>query len=328
MSESGDLRVAVVGVGPDGIGRTHVRLLGGWPDAALVGICDVSPAAFDGIETKVPYYLDYELMLGEARPDAVILATPPASHARLTQSAAARGIHVFAEKPMAESAGSAREMIAACRKAGVTLMIGQKKRFVPALARLKDLLESDLGPPQCVVYRYIHPWRSEKDWFWSETDGGGPLRENAVHAADLLRWLCGEPDRIQGEGDYFTFEDRKPQLNCALATIRFLSGAIASLATGMVGTTAFPNEELFVTTARGVAEVAGPFDNPRSLRWALRGNREALTETFEGDPFRRELEHFFRCVRTGETPLTDGEEGLKSLELCERWRKEICRPES
>lgn len=318
------VRTAVVGVA--GIGKTHVRLVQGHADAELVGVCDVSTTALAALETAAPTYTDYTRLLDESRPEAVILATPPASHLPLGRAAAERGIHVFAEKPMAESVAAAQGLIDACAAAGVVLMLGHKKRFVPALARLKELLEDELGPAQFVIYRYAHPWRSEKAWFWDEADGGGPLRENVVHAADVLRWLCGEVERIQGEGDYFTFEDRAPQLNCAVMTLRFGTGAIASLSAGMVGTPALSTEDLYITTARGLAEVSGRFDNPGTLRWALRGEKELRTETFDADPFVCELDHFFACVRTGATPLTSGEEGLRSLALCERWKQELRRP--
>jgi predicted dehydrogenase len=320
---SSRLRVAVVGLA--GIGRVHVRLLSSREDAELVGVCDLSPAALEAAETTAPRFGDYARLLEEARPEAVLLATPPAAHLSLTRQAAERGIHVFAEKPMAETVASAQGMIDACAAAGVTLMIGHKKRYVPALARLKSLLEGELGPARFVIHRYAHPGRSEKDWFWREADGGGPLRENAVHAADLLRWLCGEVERVEGEGDFLTFEDRAPQLNCAVLTLRFRSGAIGTLAAGMVGSPPFLEEDFWVATEAGVAEVRGPFDNPNSLRWCLRSDRKERVESFEGDPFSLELDEFLDCVRTGRTPLTNGQEGMGSLELCERW-KTAARP--
>jgi predicted dehydrogenase len=324
VSEQRAVRVAVVGLA--GIGRRHAALLAEMPEAELVGACDISAAAAAAVPPGVPFQEDFAAMLDDTQPEAVVLATPPASHLPLTTAAAERGVHVLAEKPMAESVASAQRMIDACEAANVVLMLGHKKRFVPALVRLKELLTGELGPAEFVIYRYPHPGRSEKAWFWDESDGGGPLRENVVHAADTLRWLCGEVERIQGEADYFTFLDRAPQPSCAVMTLRFTSGAIASLSAGMVGVPALPDEDLYVATARGVAEVSGRFDNPDRLRWALRGEREARIETFEGDPFRIELQHFFACIRTGGVPRTHGPEGLASLALCERWKRDLIHP--
>ncbi len=323
MSEPTPIRIAVVGLA--GVGRTHMRLLDEMPDAALVGVCDVRTDLEAVKTTTAPFFDDCARMLDEIAPQAVVLATPPATHLPLAKAASQRGIHVLVEKPMAESVRSAEAMVEACAEAGVVLMLGHKKRFVPALARLRELLYGELGPAQFLSYRYVHPGRSQKAWFWDEADGGGPLRENVVHAADLLRWLVGEVVRIQGEADHFTFEDRAPQLNCAAMTLRFDTGAVASLSAGMVGTPALPNEELFVATAAGIAEVRGRFDNPDTLHWALRGERELRKEEFAGDPFRAELEHFLSCIRTGEAPLTSGEEGLRSLALCEWWKQDLNR---
>ena len=109
-------------------------------------------------------------------------------------------------------------------------MVAHKKRYVPAVARLRQLIDTDLGQPEGLYHRYPHPWMSEAAWFWAEDDGGGPLLENAVPAADTARFLLGDIERLYAEGDVFNAPRRAPQLNCAVYTVRAASGAI-----GMIG---------------------------------------------------------------------------------------------
>jgi predicted dehydrogenase len=315
--------IGVVGVA--GVGRAHLARVRQHPRATLVGLADISPEAREraASEFETPGYASMEELLENARPQAIILGTPPLSHRPLTELAVAAGCHVLCEKPMASTLEDCRAMIAACERAGVTLMLGHKKCYAPALARLKELLAGPLGPAGFFMCRYPHPGRSEKEWFWDERDGGGPLLENVVHAAYTLQWLFGAAERVQAEGSGFLFPHRAPQLNCAAITLRMQCGAIGTLGAGMVSLRGFPFEDLYVATEQGVAEVSGPFDSPDRLRWATRdAPQEVHEETFPGtDPFALELEHFLRCVETGSPPLSGGAEGLQAIALCLAWKR-------
>ncbi|MBM4086363.1 MAG: Gfo/Idh/MocA family oxidoreductase [Planctomycetes bacterium] len=219
---------------------------------------------------------------------------------------------------MATTLEQCQGMIEVCRKRGVTLMLAHKKRFVPAVARLKELTAGPLGPIKYMIHRYPHPGMSNKDWFWREDDGGGPLLENAIHAADTLRFLMGDVERVYAEGDSFFAPQRAPQLNCGVYTIRFKSGAIATVAAGMVSCPGMNFEDFWVATDTATTEVFGRFDCAETLRYVFRNDaRNVHEEKFPGsDPFAAEMKHFLECVKTGKTPLTSGEEGQKAVQLC------------
>jgi predicted dehydrogenase len=257
-------------------------------------------------------------MLAREKLDGLSLCTPPSSHLPLTTLAAERGVHVLCEKPMATTAEQCQAMIDVCKKRNVTLMIAHKKRFVPAIARLKELTAGPLGAIKFMIHRYPHPGMSQKDWFWREDDGGGPILENAIHAADTLRFLMGDVERVYAEADTFFAVQRAPQLNCATATIRFKSGAIASLAAGMVSCPGMNFEDFWVATDVGTAEVFGRFDCAEALRYVFRTDvRNVQEERFPGsDPFVAEMRHFLDCAQSGKPPLTSGEEGKRAVQLC------------
>jgi predicted dehydrogenase len=326
--DGGPLRVAVIGLG---IGKTHADRYARLPGAELVAVCDLDGRLAGRVagEHGCAAFDDPARLLEEARPQAVSLCTPPAAHPPLTALCAGRGVHVLAEKPMASTVEGCQAMIEACRRHGVVLMVGHKKRFAPPLLRLRSLTEpgGDLGPVRQVTVKYMHPGLSASAWFWDEADGGGPVLENHVHAADTLGFLAGAPVRVYAEGDTRFVPERAPQPNVAAYAGRFAGrdpadgDVIVSVGYGMVGP--FParplgEERWWFACERGVAEVAGPFDNLQQLTWAVRERGAAVREETwpDADPFLLELEHFLDCVRTGATPRAPGAAGMQAVRFC------------
>ena len=317
------MQIGVIGLA--GVGRVHVERISDMESAELACVCDIVPdiAQQTGEKYGVKSYTSAEEMFENEGLGGVILATPPKSHYPLTRIAAEKGVHVLAEKPMASTVDDCQKMIDVCREKDVTLMIGHKKRFVPVLVRLKELTEGELGPISYMLHRYPHPGMSRKDWFWREDDGGGPILENAVHAADILGFLMGDVERVHAEGGTFFAPERKPQIDCAVYTLRVKSGAIATVGAGMVSMPAFSFEDYYIANENGVAEVSGRFDSAEVIRYALRSDPENVhEESYPGaDAFRAEIEHFIECSKTGAEPIASGEAGKKAIAICRAVKK-------
>ena len=317
------MKVAVIGLA--GVGRTHVERWAAIPDADLVSICDIVPQTADEFASKyaVKGYTSTEEMLDKEDLTAISICTPPKTHLALTHMASIRGVHVLCEKPMASTVADCQQMINVCKANGVVLQIGHKKRFLPPLLRLKELAGGGLGPIQYMVHRYPHPGMSDKEWFWAENDGGGPILENAVHAADILGFLMGDVERVYAEGGTFFAPQRKPQIDCAVFTLRFKSGAIGVVNAGMVSMGPFSFEDFYAANENGVAEVTGRFDSPEILRYAFRADpKNVQQEGYPGfDAFRAEIEHFIACIQTGDEPCASGEAGMKAVAICRAVKK-------
>ena len=208
-------------------------------------------------------------------------------------------------------------------------MVGHTKRYVPMLVRLRELLDGELGSPDYVLHQYPDPGKSPRDWSWDDDNGGGPLLDNWVHATDVLLFLLGDVERVYAEGDNFFTPERRPQIDCAVATLRFTSGAIANIGGGTFSMSSFRDEGVLAATQKAVAELTGPFNNPNRLRYAFRSAPQRVySEGVEGaDPFRLELEHFIDCVRTGKTPRSDPESGMKAVAVCRAIKASVARRE-
>jgi len=307
------VRVGVIGLG---FGKQHVREYHQLQGVEVAAVCDLSEDMLNDplvVECGARTYQDAEAMLSEEDLDAVSICTPPSTHKPLTVLAAQRGINVLCEKPMAACLEDCDAMIRACEQHGVKLMIGFKKRFAPAYVELERLIRSELGPPFSIFFRYVSYGGVAKDWFWRD---GGPIVENTAHAADILRFLAGDVQRVYAEGDNFLAEGRD-EIDTAVFTLRFENGCVGAVRAGCWARGSLKKEHLVVYFPSATAEIEGPFDSPHHLRvWRdEKGAQEELQFENPGG-ISEEIEHFVKCIRNNKQPRVTGENGRAALAIC------------
>lgn len=195
-------KVAVVGLGK--MGLSHYAMINAHPDVEMVGICDSSNYILGVLKkyTGVATYTDFDTMLDKIDLDAVVIATPSSSHARMVREALGRGLHVFCEKPFTLNAQDAEELTALSRERGLVTQVGYHNRFVGAFREVKRLLDAGaVGEVTHVLGEAYGPvvlkpkggtWRSQR------TEGGGCLYDYAAHVIDLVSWYLGEPVGVGG----------------------------------------------------------------------------------------------------------------------------------
>ena len=86
---------------------------------------------------------DPERLLREVRPDFIDVITHPDTHAHFVETAAAHGIPVVCQKPMAPSLAEAEQMVRDCREAGVPFIVHENMRWQAPIRQVKRLLETD-----------------------------------------------------------------------------------------------------------------------------------------------------------------------------------------
>ncbi len=138
-------RIAVVGCGYWGV--NHVRVYRNLLGAGAVVAVDPDQQGLNRIRDLFPEVevsTDYASILDKV--DAVVLATPPKTHASLAEAALRAGCHVLVEKPLACSTVEAEGLIVAAHRAGVILMTGHTFEYNPAVWKLRDIVRSgELG---------------------------------------------------------------------------------------------------------------------------------------------------------------------------------------
>jgi predicted dehydrogenase len=138
----GLLRVGVVGVGI--MGQNHARVFADVPGARLVGVADPDRKQRNFVSGALGCagHSDVEGLLA-AGVDAVTIAAPTHLHRDLALTCIAHGVHVLVEKPIASSVEEGSAIIAAARRAGLTLMVGHVERFNPAVDAIKEAIRHE-----------------------------------------------------------------------------------------------------------------------------------------------------------------------------------------
>jgi UDP-N-acetylglucosamine 3-dehydrogenase len=302
---NGPLRVGVIGVGI--MGANHARVFAGLPDVQLVAVADPTQAQRD-LVTRVlgtPAVETPDELL-QLDIDAVTIAAPTHLHHEIALKCIARGLHVLVEKPVASTVEEGREIIAAARKAGVTLMVGHVERFNPAVKAIKDALANE--DILSVAITRVGP-------FPPRMSNVGVVIDLAVHDIDLIQYFT-DSDIV----------DVQPQVSSAVAErediallqFRTASGVLAHINTNWL--TPFKARTVHVATrkkyligdllTRQVTECFGfQPDGSYSMRHLSVGHDE---------PLRAELMAFVKSIRDGKTPPVTGEQGVTSLGIAIR----------
>ena len=192
-------RPSTVGIIGLGYGRAHIA---GFQAAGIqvLALCqrDTEAAAALARQYQVPHVFGrWQDMLKQARPDIVVIATPPALHLPILVAATAAGCHVVCEKPLATSAAEARAMVAAVAASPCSAITSFNWRFAPAMQHMKQMVEAGhLGRVFHVNARWFNPawvdagtaptWRMDRS-----LAGYGALGDLGVHLVDLVQWLFG-----------------------------------------------------------------------------------------------------------------------------------------
>jgi predicted dehydrogenase len=151
------------------------------------------------------WYDDADALLRDPDVDAVYIATPPSSHRRYTEMAAAHGKPIYVEKPMATTGPDCDAMRSACSDAGVPLFVAYYRRALPRFLQVREHLESGaIGEPIAVAVTHLSPPTGAESgelpgWRVSpEIAGGGYFVDLGSHTLDLLDFLLGPVERADG----------------------------------------------------------------------------------------------------------------------------------
>lgn len=241
------VRVGVIGTG---FGVAHVELFQGLDGVEVVGVCSAREERAREVAGRFGLAVatsDHRDLLREV--DAVVIATPPGLHAPMALDAAAAGVHVFCEKPLAASVDEARAMRDAVQAAGIVHATNFQMRFAAPYARAKELVgEGYIGKLAMldarvtmnpVDYLHLPLWSTSKaDWFTDAAQGGGLLGSSAgPHLVDLVRWLGGPVAEVAARTITAQPEVTLPDGATArvgtddgfLVLVRFESGAVGTV---------------------------------------------------------------------------------------------------
>lgn len=302
------VRVLVAGVGA--FGREHLLRLAGRSEAIVAGVADASPAALELVRSRhglINCHADPLRLIDEVEADAIVIATPAASHVEIGARALGRNLCVLLEKPVAPSAASAAPLLAAASVSKGFVLPGHVLRFSRDHARLVDIVRS--GRIGEVVY--LNSRRYRDDSHAVRYPDADPVLMTLIHDIDLALWVAGSNFRSvlarRSGGPGF----RSMTAACAVTA----TGAICDLRTAWTFTDGhLPADCLEVVGDRGSVElIVG-----QSLCVHAEGDRTDHPLSEADDPLKNEQDHFLACVRDrSRTPALDLLQALAGLRLAD-----------
>lgn len=198
MSPETPLRLGIIGTG--NIGKAYAMAVAPSAWISLTAVCDTNDDERYALESTAEAvgFESHEALADSGLCDAVIVATPPATHAAVTVDCLERGLDVLCEKPFTLDLATACLMFDVAAAEDRLLAMASKFRYVSDVARARDLIRSGvIGKPTVIDVTFAgHVDMSQRWNSVAAISGGGVLIDNGTHAVDIIRYLVGPIRRV------------------------------------------------------------------------------------------------------------------------------------
>jgi predicted dehydrogenase len=319
------LGVAVVGYGY--WGPNLARNVAESPDMELRALCErdaVCGAAFSQRFPGVPVHTELDDVLGDESIDAVLIATPPATHHALVKRALEAGKHVLVEKPLATTTADALELVELADRAGLVLMPGHTFVYSPAVNAVRSLLtEGVLGEVYFVTSARMNLGKYQRD---------GVVTDLAPHDLSILMYWLDEPVVQVTTTACTVFQEGVPET--AFMTLTFASGTTANIQVSWLAPRKV-RQMVVVGSNRMVQyddtasdEPIRVYDRGMDLEWdapasfgeyqlTYRSGDVVIPRIDAHEPLGLEIADFARSIRTGTQPRSNAKLGLEIVSVIE-----------
>lgn len=307
-----DFKVSIIGCGY--WGKNLVRNFSELN--ALYSVCDANnELAYTTSRTyDVPSHSLEEVLKSDC--NGVVIAAPAAQHFELTQKALKTGKHVFVEKPLSLKVEEAKQLCDLSMQVNKKLMVGHLLRYHPAFLELKQLIKKGtLGRLQHIYSNRLNlgKFRNEENILWSF----------APHDISMILDLAGNlPETVYTTGTCYL----NPYIHDVTTThMSFKNGIKAHVFVSWLHP--YKEQKLVVVGDRGmvVFDDGLPWDEklklyPHQLTWMDGFPQPEKADVIHipleiSEPLKLECQHFIDCIAQDYSPRTDGQEGLRVLQV-------------
>lgn len=319
------LKIGVVGYGY--WGPNLVRNLSQAPNAKVVTICDFdtkrrsqAQAIYPGVRVTA----NVQDVFNDPSIDAVVIATPVATHFELGMAAMRAGKHVLVEKPLALNSAQGQEMVNFAEQQRKVLMVGHTFVYTSAVAKIKELVEAGaLG--QIYYYDLV---RVNLGLFQKDVN---VLWDLAVHDLSIMDYVINQrPIAIAATG---IASVRGQQESLAYLTCFFPNELIAHFHVNWLApvkirqTLIGGSEKMIVYDDMELSEKIKLYDKGITINGNPEGVHQLQVGYRAGDMWaprldniealRVETQHFIDCILSGQRPRSDGQAGLRLVRILE-----------
>ena len=328
------LTIAIAGIGL--AGRRHADAIDQLHGIELGAIIDPEQSGRDHArERGLPCFDTLDEMFVNQSPDGVILSTPTKMHVSQGLVCIRHGCPVLIEKPLGVTARESARLVSAAEDAGVGLLVGHHRRHNPLIRKAHEVItEGEIGVLRAV---HVNTWFYKPDSYfenapWRKMNGAGPISINLVHDVDLIRYLCGEVESVQGQSvpSVRGYENE----DAAAAILKFRNGAIGTITVSDSIVAPWSWEltsheyPIYSPTSESCYLIGGSHGSlslPELRLWTHQGGLRdwwtpiSATSLTRGasDPLVNQMSHFADLIRGTTEPLVPGREGLRTLQVIE-----------
>lgn len=267
---------------------------------------------------------DYRRVLARKEIDAVVVATPPDTHMKLTVEALRAGKHVFVEKPLALSTVDGTAMVEEAQKAGRVLIVGHTFVYTAAVNKIKEVIESgELGQVM-----YISTTRVNLGIFQESINVVWDL---APHDVSILNYILdAAPESVATQASSYI---RKNVQDVAFLTLRYPNDVLAHVHVSWLNpnkirsTTVVGSKKMLVYDDISALEkiriydkgvtVTPHYDTFGEFNLSYRYGDILVPRLDDAEPLKVACQHFVDCVEKGTAPRSSGIHGLNVVRVLE-----------
>ncbi len=308
------IKFALVGTGR--IAQSYVEAFAKTSEAELFAVADTNYEAAQSLAERLhcQAFASHETLANEAEIDAVIICTPPVTHAEISIDFLRRGTHVWCEKPFSIDSASALKMIDEAERNNVLITMASKFRYVEDVIKARSFILSGMIG-EVVLFENAFTSRVCMDARWNcdkRMSGGGVLIDNGTHSVDIMRYLLGELESVH------VVEAKRTQNLTVEETVR-MSIRSANGATGSIDLSWSIDKELpdflHIYGTEGTIVIGW-----KESKYRLHSNHEWMRFGDGYDKvraFQAQIENFARAIRGTEKLLVSPADALASVQTIE-----------
>ena len=325
------LKVGVIGCGYWGpnLIRNFIEI----PTAKMEAVADLDEQRLNHIRTcypQIPHFTKDYRQLFELELDAVVISTPPQTHFAIAKQCLNHGLHVLVEKPLTTTSDDARKLIKLAKKQNRIIMVGHTFEYNPAVHALKEMIVSgELGD-----IHYIDAVRASLGLFHPTLN---VIWDLAPHDISILIHLLGQkPNSVSTKGVAYIQKDVE---DIAYMTLMFPNNVLSHIRLSWLDPC--KTRRITVIGSKKMAVYDDVESHEKIKIYDKRVKAIRRTDTFGEfqfayhygsvvspyihleEPLRVECQHFLDCILQGKTPLTNGYNGLRVVEIIEAAQKSL-----
>jgi predicted dehydrogenase len=316
------VKIGQIGIGA--WGKNLLRTFGSLPGVSVPVACDSDAAQLSKLAASfkgVEFTSDPEKIINDKSLDAVVIATPPASHFDLASKALETGKDVFVEKPLVLSIEHGRKLVEIAEQNKRILMVGHIMEYHPASLKLKEYIDSGmLGK--------IHYLYATRVNLGKVRDIENSLWSFAPHDISLIVFLLGQmPSRVTATGAAYLQKDIE---DVSFLTMHFADKTMAHIHVSWLDPhkerklTVVGSKMMAVFDDTGSSEKIWLYDkgvetkldyNTYGEYLSVRAGDITIPRIDSTEPLKLECQHFIDCIKNRTQPRSDGRDGLKVLTI-------------